>query len=345
MPSAFIRKQAELLHTLRDPLTVLQNIRDKYAVSSFPSQMTRVKDEWFKYGDRHKDFGTQWKKGYASLKSQNVSGKYLDQYREFQEDKMKEQLLKVKEAAANRLTGSKRTDAAIASIKIMPDYMAGYRLTKADIAKNKSLSTDGLEKRAMQCVDVDDADALVSQCTKILVSLEDDIHVVVAALAVVTGRRAIEILKVGEFRKSVGKGPYAMSFNGAAKRREKNSESTSQDVPLLVKFKYVKRALDLIRSRIPIGPDDSNAVINARFSHKLGDAAKIITNSVSTRFHDLRAIYGCVTHVAFENKCSINIWLKRVLLHDSIDTSVFYSRCKVSKCLLRLGDWDFKVEK
>lgn len=53
MPSAFIVSQTEILKRTQDCFLVLQNIRDKYAVFSFPSQMTRVKGEWMKYNDRY----------------------------------------------------------------------------------------------------------------------------------------------------------------------------------------------------------------------------------------------------------------------------------------------------
>lgn len=56
MPSKFIKMQAELLHRTKDAKPVLDNLRKKYALSSFPSQMSRVKVEWCKFEDRHADF-------------------------------------------------------------------------------------------------------------------------------------------------------------------------------------------------------------------------------------------------------------------------------------------------
>ena len=338
MPTSYICQQAKLLYTDKDPFKVLQNIRDKYTTSSFPSQMTRVKQEWFNYKDRHASYDDAVKQGYASLKEQNISSRYLKQFLTFQNDPMKEQIKKVQQACQSKLTGSRRTDAVIAKIKIMPEYMSDYRLTQEDLGRIKECTTTFLENRAMNCIDLRDADELLSNCRSILKKLDDDIHIIAAALAVVSGRRSIEILKTGNFNRSKTRGSYAMLFDGTAKKRDR--EEGPHDVPLLIKYKYVRRALDHVRSKLAVA-NLSNAAINAKLSHKLGDAAKVLTSSLATRFHDLRAMYGCMTHLAFSNNCSINIWLKHVLLHDTIDTSVFYSRCKISKCNEKLGSWKF----
>lgn len=63
MPSEFIVSQAEILHRTKDSFGVLKKIRDKYALSSFPSQMTRVKQEWMKFGERHGQFEDMFNAG------------------------------------------------------------------------------------------------------------------------------------------------------------------------------------------------------------------------------------------------------------------------------------------
>ena len=335
MPSAFIKDQAELLYRTKDTFGVLQRIRDKYALSSFPSQMSRVKEEWYQYQDRHENYENMYSRGLQSLVNQQVSSRFISQYRQFHKDTMKEQLKKSKAASAGELTGSRRTDSAISHIRILPDYMSDYRLTKDDISKNNVRSEQCLEKRAMDCVVVNDGEALVSKCRQILVELSEDPFVISAAIAVISGRRSIEILKTGSFNQS-SRGSYSASFEGAAKKR---GLAERRNIPLLVKYKYLRPAVDHIRKFILVD-GMTNSQINSKYSHKLGDAAKILMASLDTRFHDLRAVYGCITHQVFRNTCSINIWLKKVLMHDNIDTSVFYSRCKVQNCTSNLGEWE-----
>lgn len=336
MPSEFICSQAELLARTKDTFAVLQNIRDKYAISSFPSQMSRVKEEWYNYEDRHEDFDKIYNHGLRLLSENQVSKRFIKQYIAFKEDDMKEQIVKSRLASKGELTGSRRTDAAIARIRILPEYMEDYKLTKDDMKQSKTISSESLDKRAMNCIVVSDGEELIVRCKHILRELNEDVFIVTSSLAVLCGRRSIEILKTGVFDES-SRGEYACHFSGVAKKREMNTECCH--IPLLVKFKYIKRALAFIRSKVDV-TDLTNSQVNAKYSHKLGDAAKILLDSLDTRFHDLRAVYGTLTHSMFENNCSINIWLKRVLPHDNIDTSVFYSRCKVDKCGEILGEWD-----
>lgn len=338
MPSEFIKNQAELLYRTKDTFGVLQRIRDKYALSSFPSQMSRVKEEWFKYDDRHEDYRKMYNRGLKSLVDQQISERHIQQFRDFDDDTIKEQLRKSRLASSGKLTGSRRTDSAIANIRILPEYMSDYRLTKDDIAKNNARSEKCLEKRAMNCIVVKDGEAILRKCRQIVKDLKEDTFVIAAATAVLCGRRSIEILKIGHFR-PCSRGPFSCMFEGAAKKRGLGSEKRS--IPLLIKFKYLKPSIDHIRSKLPVD-DLTNSEINSKFSHKLGDAAKILMTCLETRFHDLRAVYGCITHQLFENTCSINIWLKKVLMHDNIDTSVFYSRCKVENLNENLGRWDVK---
>lgn len=337
MPSAFIKDQAELLYRTKDTFGVLQRIRDKYALSSFPSQMSRVKEEWYKYGDRHQDYEQMYARGHQSLVNQQVSSRFIMQYRQFHKDDIKEQLRKSRLASRGELTGSRRTDSAISKLRILPDYMSDYRLTKDDISKNNARSEECLEKRAMNCIVVKDGERLVLKCQEIVKELTEDTFIIAAAVAVLCGRRSIEILKTGNFNNSL-KGSYSCTFEGAAKKR---GVVERIHIPLLIKYRHLIKAIEHIRNKVPVG-DMTNAEINSKYSHKLGDAAKILMTCLETRFHDLRAVYGCLTHEMFQNNCSINIWLKKVLMHDNIDTSVFYSRCKVHNCSSNLGEW--KVE-
>lgn len=337
MPSAFIVSQAELLKRSSDPFLVLQNLRDKYALSSFPSQMSRVKEAWFEFGDRHKNYEHAFQRGYRELKKQGISSQFLKQYEKFGEDNMKEQLRKSRIAASQQLTGSKRTDRVISSIPILPDYMADYKLSKDDTLKYNDLTTKCLERRSMECVEISDADELVKKCHRIVKDPDShDPFIVVAGCSVLCGRRAIELLSSGVFLPSRA-GSYCCDFRGAAKKRGLCSNKVTQ-IPLLIKSKHLLKAIENFRSRIHVS-GLTNSAINSKYSHKLGDAAKILVDSLEVRFHDLRMLYGNITHQAFTNKCSINIWLKKVLMHDTIDTSIFYSRCKISKCSLDLGNF------
>lgn len=336
MPSAFIREQAELLRRCRDPELVLNNMRAKYAVSSFPSQMTRLKEQWYQFNERHESFSHEFNAGLRSLKAQRIAPKFTDKYVEFGKGSIKTQLQHQKVAAKGDYSGSKRTDAVITALRVLPDYMSRYRLTKDDKQRSSDLATQSIETRSMNCINVRDADALLRRCRTIVTALTEDPFIITAAIGVLCGRRSCEILCTGVFEAS-SRGSFACLFHGAAKKR---TTHRAEHIPLLCKFKYLSRAIDHIRAEIR-ACGITNSQMNARYSHKLGDSAKILMESVDTKFHDLRAIYAMVTHNLFENDCSVNIWLKKTLLHDAIETSVHYSRCKVSNFPDKLGKWSF----
>lgn len=338
MPSKFIIEQAKLLYELNDPFTVQQNLRDKYTKTSYPSQMTRVKDIWYKYEDRHPQYNQAIEKAHKYLREQGISRKYISQFETFVKDDMKTQLKKVRFAKLENLTGSSRTDSIISNIPILPVYMHDYRLTQEDKIATAKISSESLEKRSMECVDIKDTNELVKKCQHIVKHMDEDLFIIIAALGIICGRRSIEILKLGQFEENKKRGRFSCKFKGMAKKRGCGSEDFI-NIPLLTKFEYFKRCLNYIRSQINT-ENMTNSIVNSKYSHKLGDGAKILLESLNVRFHDLRVIYGNATYQAFRNTWSINIWLKKVLGHESIDTSVYYSRCKMTDLNLVLGEWN-----
>ena len=337
MPSKYIVEQAELLRRTKNAQLVLENMRAKYAPSSFPSQMTRLKDQWFQFGERHEHFEQELQAGLRALKAQRIASAYLSKYVEFGRGDIKTQIRLQRLACRNDFSGSKRTDAAISTLKVLPEYMSLYRLSRADKEKSSDLASRSIEKRSMKCIQVDNADDLVKYCRKIVSELTEDPFLITAAVGVLCGRRSCEILRTGVFEPS-SRGAYACLFHGAAKKR--GARQRGEHIPVMCKFKYLDKAIEHARRHID-ARSMSNTQMNSRYSHKLGDAAKLLTENVEMRFHDLRAVYAMVTHNVFENDCSVNIWLKKTLLHDAIETSVFYSRCKVQNCPPKLGRWSF----
>lgn len=337
MPSKFIVEQAELLRSTKDAELVLNNMRAKYAPSSFPSQMTRLKEQWYQFGERHDSFDEELQAGQRTLQNQRVATVYMNKYLQFGKADVKTQVCLQRIAAKGDFSGSKRTDTVITNINVLPAYMSLYRLSKADKERSCKLAASSLEARSMKCVEVDNADALVRRCIGIATNLTEDPFLITAAVGVLCGRRSCEILRMGVFEPS-SRGAHACLFHGAAKKR--GVAARGEHIPILCNFKHLNTAVDHVRGRINTR-SLTNTQMNAKYSHKLGDAAKILLESLETRFHDLRAVYAMITHSVFENTCSVNLWLKKTLLHDTIETSVFYSRCKVRNCPAALGKWAF----
>ena len=337
MPSSFIVDQAELLHRSQDPETVLDNIRNKYATSSFCSQMSRVKSEWYRFNERHEDFFETMNSEYERLKASDVPRKPLKELRHYLKDDLATQMKKRRSIKApGGLSGDENIDFLISSTPLLPEYMKRYQLSAEDRVLSSELSRKSLEDRSMDCVTVEDADQLLETCKNTIKALDDNPFFIAACLSVVCGRRSIELLKTGNFQRREGN-ELSCLFSGAAKKKSMCTKLC--EIPLLMKSKYVLAGLRHIREFIPCA-GLSNSQINSKYSHKLGDAAKILMNNLGVRFHDLRCIYGMVSFRMYSHDGSINIWLKKSLLHETLDTSVFYSRCKIEKCDTKLGRWD-----
>ena len=213
--------------------------------------------------------------------------------------------------------------------------MERYQLSPEDRVVSSEISRKSLEERSMDCVIVEDADLLLETCKKVIKDLDEDPFYIAACLSVVCGRRSIEILKTGNFQGVEGK-DLSCLFSGAAKKKVLCTKSC--EIPLLMKSKYVIAGLKYIREVIPCS-GLTNSQINSKYSHKLGDAAKILLKNLNVRFHDLRCIYGMASFRMYRHDGSINIWLKKSLLHETLDTSIFYSRCKIEKCETDLRKW------
>ena len=337
MPSRFIIEQAEMLYRTKDAGLVLENIRNKYATSSFCSQMSRVKSEWYKFNERHDDFMTTINSEYERLKRSDVPKKALKELKYYIKDDLAMQMKKRRSIKTPEgLSGDDDVDFVISSTPVLPEYMKKYQLTPEDRIVSSEISRKSLEARSMDCVIVEDADELLEKCKKTIKGLDDDPFYIAACLSVVCGRRSIEILKSGNFKGS-DDNELCCLFSGAAKKKVICTKYC--EIPLLMKSKYVIAGLKYIREYIPCS-GLTNSQINSKYSHKLGDAAKILMNNLGVRFHDLRCIYGMVSFRMYKHDGSINIWLKKSLLHETLDTSVFYSRCKIEKCETSLGRWN-----
>lgn len=337
MPSRFILDQAELLYRSKDSDLVLDNIRNKYATSSFCSQMSRVKTEWYSYNERHEDFFSTMNTGYDRLKRTDTSNKKaLKELKYYIRDDLATQMKKRRSVnTPEGFSGDEDVDFLVSSTPILPDYMRKYQISPEDRVVSSEMSRKSLEARSMDCVIVEDADALLEKCKKIIKELDDDPFYIAACISVVCGRRSIEILKTGNFQGVEGN-DLSCLFSGAAKKKVICNKFC--EIPLLMRSKYVIAGLKHIRELIPCS-GMTNSQINSKYSHKLGDAAKILMDNLGVRFHDLRCIYGVASFRMYRHDGSINIWLKKSLLHENLDTSVFYSRCKIEKCDTDLGRW------
>ena len=119
---------------------------------------------------------------------------------------------------------------------------------------------------------------------------------VVAGLALLTGRRPVELLKTGSLRPINSK---EMVFSGQAKT--KMSERPAFKIPVLCDSKLIKDSLTRIRGLKDFSSVD-NKDVNNRTASSLGEAVKRVYGRRDLVTYDLRGIYSAVCVETILNK-------------------------------------------
>ncbi|CAM9453583.1 unnamed protein product, partial [Phaeothamnion confervicola] len=154
-------------------------------------------------------------------------------------------------------------------------------------------------------------------------------------VAIVTGRRMIELAKTGSFEQTSC--TYAVLFHGQAKKKYAEfGADTPYVIPVLAPTSDVIQCVERIR-QLRCFDDIDNDDVHRRIGVQANCAAKKLFSNKSLlelhavpTFHNARMIYGHLTFYKFNHSMSINLWLKTVLGHDGLETSLNYSSCSVN---------------
>lgn len=143
-------------------------------------------------------------------------------------------------------------------------------------------------------------------------------YALLVGLALLTGRRPVEIALLGDLRtirrKNPPKGNWAV-FSGQAKTRD--AEGTAQDayeIPLLADTKLILNAWKVLKHVIPPAICTPEAYANTGAK----GAFEVVTKNFppGTKLYDLRAIYAALTWPRFAPpECSMPAWAGTVLGH------------------------------
>ncbi|CAM9903915.1 unnamed protein product [Phaeothamnion confervicola] len=339
--SKFIREHLQMLLDTEDPEAVVNSMRGRCTATSLAGQIARVKRLYFDLNIRNESFEENVLGIYEFIRCRpgEFEQEAVEKFKVFCTDSVAFQWRKQRDAIYRSFTGNERLDAAIGVLKIVPPYFEEFKLTEDDQAKLKAVSAANLEKSSSECVVVKDCIALLKRCKRWARDPPDP-YVLAASLAVLCGRRSVEILSCGRFRRCPDH-EYACTFSGAAKQRltlEEEEDPPEYRIPLLIKFDEFYRALKKLRKEIPTEGMD-NARVHAIHGKRLVDGAKHLLLSDEAVFHDTRRVYGAITYKAFTHSMSINLWLKKVLIHEDLSTSVNYTRCRVDGKPKKLGTW------
>lgn len=153
-------------------------------------------------------------------------------------------------------------------------------------------------------------------------------------LALATGRRQIEILKLGRFKKV---GEFELEFSGQAKQRQGVDYSHSYRIYSLIKADMVLEALERLRAMPEVAELQAleNDEVNRRVAKTLNTVAKRVLGSDERVFKDSRAIWARIvfeTHFATDarwKKVNETVFWREMLGHEDLDTQESYKQFKI----------------
>ena len=220
----------------------------------------------------------------------------------------------------------------VLKLEIAPSYVRRIHLSDDE---TRSFVQQQMEQQRLlseSVVRIENADELVLRAREVLKDKGADVVSTAVALALVTGRRMVEIFQRGEFLEIPGR-RYACLFSGQAKTglRHIHTIETDQvisyDIPLLARVKHVKSAHDRMRVQAK-SCDLHPKTINGMWCRKLNEHVKRTVHP-ELGFHDLRSLYALISFDAFKpHTFGINGWVSKVL-GNGLRISIHYTRYQV----------------
>lgn len=153
-------------------------------------------------------------------------------------------------------------------------------------------------------------------------------------LALATGRRQIEILKLGRFEKV---GEFELEFTGQAKQRQGVDYSHSYRIYSLIKADLVLEAFARLRAMPEVAELQAldNTEVNRRVAKTLNTVVKRVLGDDTRVFKDSRAIWARIvfeTHFTTEARWkTVNetVFWREMLGHEDLDTQESYKQFKI----------------
>jgi hypothetical protein len=210
--------------------------------------------------------------------------------------------------------------------------------TKADLAEEQA---EHIEERSTNTVEINyhwlmaTIDGLLnSQQLRADGSAAPYFSHLALGLALATGRREIEVLKLAHFKKL---GEFEIEFSGQAKRREGVDYSETFRIYTLVKADEVLEAFAALRALPEVLELQhlSNVEVNRRVAKTLNTLAKRVFGSEERVFKDSRSIWA---RIVFERyfardsrwkKVNEDVFWQEMLGHEGMKSQIHYKAFKI----------------
>lgn len=244
-----------------------------------------------------------------------------------------------------RLARVQKDDAAYGAfegMKLDHEVMRHLTLPAATKAQLATAAVETLEVRATNTIEIN-YHWLIEQIHELLSKTElraggvaaHNFSSLALGLALATGRREIEILKLGRFKKA---GEFELEFSGQAKRRGGVDYSESYTIYTLVSADLVLEAFEKLRALPEVLELQhlDNTEVNRRVAKTVNTVAKRVFGSNDRVFKDSRALWARVvfelhfTQDARWKKVNETVFWREMLGHEDMDTQESYKAFKIS---------------
>lgn len=188
---------------------------------------------------------------------------------------------------------------------------------------------------------------MVKKCRNAVTQRQEPLLVALGLMGL-TGRRPIEILKIGTFE-YVDKS--TIQFYGQAKTKNSRDDDFSYEIPVLGDAQEIIEGLKYIREKLPLN-DISNEAINSNHTRRLLNRSQTFfrgffgTYKIKLNNKSFRSMYvsACYELNNMTNKMSFNAYAAKILGHGEFDktTANSYSYIRVKKPKRDVNNYEFK---
>lgn len=243
------------------------------------------------------------------------------------------------------LARQQRDDSAFEAFKAMKldhEIMRHLTLPAATKAQLATAAVETLEARATNTIEIN-YHWMIETIHDLLTKAEmrsdgvaaQNFSSLALGLALATGRREIEILKLARFKKV---GEFELEFSGQAKRRGGVDFSESYNIYTLISADLVLEAFAKMRAMPEVLELQhlDNTEVNRRVAKTLNTVAKRVFNDNERVFKDSRALWARVVFELHFNRdarwktVNETVFWREMLGHEDMDTQESYKAFKIS---------------
>lgn len=211
-------------------------------------------------------------------------------------------------------------------IKILPENLQKLKASDTEMEQLKKIRSKADTEKLQEKSPEVDAGRLMQKLLPFLTKEDAKWTQVASALLLATGRRTVEVLKLGKFyvNKQQSHDGYRCMFSGQAK--QKIEQVGDYEIPLLAPYSVIAAALARLRKERPTNEMTAEEV-NTHFGRSINSW---LTPNTGLTPHQLRASYAKITYGQIQgDKMSLIGHISKVLGHVSPTNSIYYQRLDV----------------